>query len=233
MPTSTRTKLQVVNSVLNSVGERALGTSGTQIGSIVVDCIREALFDLSTSASWNELRSFVGGTWSTDQCTLASNVVKIAGVYWYSSPTGLPESSYDYSRYPVQFVTLEEYLYFPLYPYTNSARNYPKYWTQVESNVVRVNPYPNDGTEQAKLTFDVYSFPPVPTNDSDTFTCSDFFVNLVQMKSTSLFSLKYLGDVQMHKLWDDEYEKLRRKQLVYQTGLPSGGYTMFRGRRNA
>jgi hypothetical protein len=231
MPISTRTKLQVVNSILNSVGERGLGSSGTQIGSIVVDSIREAIFDVCTGASWNENRTFVTATWSSDQATLSDNVYKIGGVFWYSSPDGSPESNYDYARFAVQFTTLEEYLSYPLYPYTNSALAYPKYWTQVESNVVRVNPYPNDATERAKVTFDIYFYVAVPTQDTDYFGCSDQFLNLIQAKASSLFSLKYLADQNLYRSFDAEFEKLRRKQLVYQAGYPAGGYTMFKGRR--
>lgn len=231
MTTSVKTKIQVVNHVLNSVGERALGSSANQIGTIVVDCIQQAIYDIATSGTWQEFRYVITGTWSADQATLDDTVYRINSVNWYSSPNGLPATSYDYARYAVEFVSLEEYLTYPLYPYTNSALAYPKYWTIIDHNIVRVNPYPNDATEKAKITFDVYKPVSMPISDSAGFGCSDFMLNLIQAKATSLFAMKYTGDPVATKMWDDEYEKLRRKMLVYSTGLPSGGYSMYKGRR--
>ena len=223
MVTSTRNKLSVVNSVLNSVGERGLGASGTQIGSIVVDCIREAILDVSTGASWNEMRELVSGTWSTDNLTVADNVYKISGVL-YERDTTNP------AWFPVKFVTLETYLMYPLTGYASG--NYPQVWTQTEANIIRMNPYPTSAGEKAKINVEVYKYPPVPTNDTDYFACSDQFLNLIQYKASSLFALKYLSDPTGYRAFDMEFEKLRRKQLVYATGLPSGGYTMYRGRRS-
>jgi hypothetical protein len=224
MPTSTRTKLQVVNSVLNSVGERGLGASSTQIGSIVVDCIREAILDVSTGASWNELRDIIGGTWSTDVCTLSDNVYKISGVLYERTHSPTP------AWFPVHFCTLETYLMYPLTGY--STGNYPQVWVQTGSNEIRVNPYPTSVVEKSYINVEVYKYPPVPVNDTDYFACSDQFLNLIQYKASSLFALKYLSDPSGYKAFDMEFEKLRRKQLVYATGLPSGGYTMYRGRRS-
>lgn len=232
MTTSTKTRLELVNSVLNSLGERSIGASSTQIGNVVQDSIKEAILDVCSSGTWQELRELVTGTWSTDQCTLNDDVIRVAGVTWYTSPTGSPAASYDYARYSAKFVDLEEYLTFPLYPYTNSALAYPKYWTLIDHNVVRVNPYPNDATERAKVKFDVYRVLDYPGSDSSYFSCSDQFLNLVQTKATSLFALKYLSDRDAWNTWDAEYEKLKRKLLVYSTGLPSGGYNMYRGRRS-
>jgi hypothetical protein len=223
MPTSTRTKLQLVNSVLNSVGERGLGASSTQIGSIVVDSIREAILDVSTGASWNELRELVGGTWSTDQLTVADNTYKISKVLYERTHAPTP------AWFPVTFKTLEEYLMYPLTGYDSG--NYPRIWTQVESNIVRVNPYPTSVVERSYINVEVYKYPSVPVNDTDYFACSDQFLNLIQYKAASLFALKYLSDPTGYRAFDMEFEKLRRKQLVYGTGLPSGGYTMYRGAR--
>lgn len=230
MATSTKTRLELINSILLSCGERPLSSSGGTLGSLVNDCIKESLIEVCTSATWNELRDTILGTFSGDRATLDDSVYEVQGVNWYSSPTGSPAATYDYPRYPIEFKTLDEYLRFPLVPYTGST-NRPQYWTLQGSNIVRLNPYPNDATERNKITFDVYKLVSFPSSDTNYFSCSDQFLNLVQYKASSLFAMKFLSDIGVADSYNGQYENLRRKMLVRDNSLPSGGYSIFRGRR--
>jgi hypothetical protein len=197
---------------------------------MVADCIKEALIEVSTSAAWNSLRETVtAASWSGDRATLTETVYRVQGVNWYSSPTGSPASTYDYPRYPIEFITMDEYLKFPLVPYTG-ATNRPQYWTLQNHYITRVNPYPNDATERGKITFDVFKVVAYPASDSTTFTCSDQFLNLVQYKASALLALKFLSDANMAQIFDGTYDNNKRKLLVSDT-YPSGGYTIFRGGR--
>jgi hypothetical protein len=229
--TSTKTRLEVANTVLLSVGERPISASGSVQGQLVSDCIKQALIDVCTSAAWGELRDSILGTWSGDTASLADTVYKIGGVFWYSSPTGSPGASYDYSRYPVEFVTLDKYLKFPLTPYTTSSQNTPRYYTLEDTRTVRVNPYPNDSTERNKITFDVYKLVAYPSTDSNYFTCSDQFLTVIEYKAASLFALKFLGDINLSRELAGLSEVQRRRNLVNDNNLPSGGYYLHRGRR--
>lgn len=233
MPTSTRTLLEVLNSVLLSIGERTVTNSTATLGQMALDCIRESLIEVSTSYGWNELRDVINASsWSGDSATLPTTVSRIQGVNWYSSPDGLPESTYDYARLAIEFTTLDTYLRYPLTPYTNSAQNRPRWYTIVDVNTVRVNPYPNDATEQGKITFDVYKLLELPTLDSDVFSCSDQLLNVVQHKAASLMAIKFLSDYNLAKVFDEKSEKNRRTLMVSDSGYPSSGYTLFRdGRR--
>lgn len=231
MPTSTKTRIELANSILLSCGERPLSSSGGTLGSLVNDCIKEALLEVCTSSSWNELRTNLLGTWSGDTATLDTEVYRVQGVNWYSSPTGSAAATYDYPIYPIEFVTLDEYLHYPLTPYTNSAQNRPRFWTMQGVNTIRVNPYPNDSTERDKVSFDVFKLVAFPNTDNNTFSCSDQLLNLVQYKASALFGLKFLSDMNQFQAFDAQYESLRRKMLVSDSALPSGGYTIFRGRR--
>lgn len=229
--TSTKTRLEVVNTILLSVGERPISASGSVQGQLVSDCIKQALIDTCTSGAWGELRDRILGTWSGDTATLDSSVYKIGGVFWYSSPTGSPGTSYDYNRYPIEFVTLDKYLKYPLTPYTNTSPNTPRFYTIEDVRTVRVNPYPNDSTERDKITFDVYKLVSYPATDANYFSCSDQLLTVVEHKAASLFALKFLGDPGMSREFAALAEIQRRRNLVNDNNLPSGGYYLHRGRR--
>jgi hypothetical protein len=94
-----------------------------------------------------------------------------------------------------------------------------------------VNPYPNDATEKGKITFDVYSLVPYPMTDANYFNCSDQFLNGVQYKASSLLAMKFLGDFNLSQVYMQEYEAIRRRLLVADSSLPTGGYNLFRGKR--
>ena len=231
MPTSTKTRLELINSVLTSVGERPLTASSGTLGTLATDSVKEALIDVCTGNGWNELRDSIVGTWSGDTATLDPLVYRVQGVTWYSSPTGSALASYDYPRYALRFITLDEYLRYPLIPYTNSEPNQPKFYTIEGVNTIRVNPYPNDATERNKITFDVYKLVSYPVSDSSNFSCSDQLLNLVQYKASALLALKFLGDAALAENFEGLYEKFRRKIIIADSGYPTGGYNIFRGKR--
>lgn len=231
MSTSTKTRLEVANSVLTTCGERPLTSSGGTIGTVVNDCIKDALQEVCTSNAWNELRATILGTWSGDRATLNDRVYRVQDVLWYSSPTGTAQPSYDYPYYGVQFITLNDFVSRTSTPYTNSQSNTPRYWTLESSNVVRVNPYPNDATERNKIRFVVFQTVDFPSTDSNYFNCSDRLLNIIQWCAAANYALKFLSDTNTYMTLTEKYEKLRRKLLVSDSALPTSGYTIFRGRR--
>jgi len=229
--TSTKTRLEVANTILLSVGERPISSSGGVQGQLVSDCIKQALTDVCTSAAWGELRDSILGTWAGDTATLDTDVYKIGGVFYYSSPTGAPGITYDYNRYAVEFCTLDKYLRFPLTPYTNTSQNRPRFYTLKDTRTVRVNPYPNDATERDKIHFDVYKMVTYPSTDSNYFSCSDQFLTVIEYKAASLFALKFLNDINTSREFAGLSEVQRRRNLVNDNSLPSGGYYLHRGSR--
>ncbi len=231
----TTTKLDLVNRVLDSVGERRVtATSGDNRATIVEDCIQLALDEISTSASWTQLKNVqTPDSWSSDVATIDSTneVYSVKGVYWYSSPDGAAETNYDYSKYVVPFLTNEEFLRHQQWNYDSDAVLVPQMWTYVTDQTIKLSPYPTDATEQGKIFVEYYYIPSIPSTDNDSYTPSDRWMRMVELRASSLFALKFVGDYNLHQVFNVEYTQLKRNLSKRDVGLPSGGYSMYAGRR--
>lgn len=228
-------KLDLVNRVLDSVGEKRLTSIGTDArASIVEDCIQLALDEVATSANWAELRKFeTPDSWSTDVATIDSTneVYSVQGVYWYSSSDGDAETNYDYARYPIPFVTYEEFVRKQQWNYDNDSQQVPQMWTYVTDQKIKLSPYPTDATEQGKILVEYYYIPSVPTNDGDNYAPPDRWMRLVEMKASSLLAVKLVNDANLSRVYALEYMQLKRNLTRRDLGLPSGGYSMYAGAR--
>lgn len=92
-----RTLLQSINYTLLSCGERNVINSIGNLAQLVIQCLRDAASEIATGNRIEDLRSRVAATsWSLDEATLPTAVNNVQGVYFYSSPTGLPATAYDY-----------------------------------------------------------------------------------------------------------------------------------------
>lgn len=226
-----RTLLQSVNYALLSCGERPVINTQGNLAQLVVQCLRDASSEVATGNKLEDLRSRVAASsWSTDEATLPSSVNQIAGVYFYSSPTGLPASAYDYPTYSVRYVPPEEYERRALWNYSNTQQAYPQIWTKKTSTVVKVSPYPTDATERAKVLFDVYQIPQIPATDSTNWSCPDVITDLIQLRAASMLANRHLQDGGLYQTLMSDYQMILRKQRVSQSQFPSG-YSMYRNLR--
>lgn len=227
-----RTLLQSVNYALLSCGERPVINTNGNLAQLVVQCLRDSSSEVATGNKLEDLRSRINASsWSTDEATLPSSVNQIAGVYFYSSPTGLPASSYDYPTVNVRYVTPEEYERRTLWNYSNTTQAIPMIWTKKTSTVVKVNPYPTDATERAKVLFDVYQIPQIPASDSTNWSCPDVITDLIQLRAASMLANRHLQDGQLYQTLMSDYQMLIRKQRVSLGQFPTG-YSMYRNLRN-
>lgn len=228
----TRTLLQTVNYALLSCGERPVINTQGNLAQLVIQCLRDAATEVATGNKLEDLRSRItASSWSTDEATLPSSVNQIAGVYFYSSPTGLPESAYDYPTYSVRYVPPEEYERRALWNYSNTQQAYPQIWTKKTSTVLKVAPYPTDATERAKVLFDVYSIPQIPATDVTNWTSSDVITDLIQLRAASMLANRHLSDGQLYQTLMSDYQMLLRKVRVSQGQYPSG-YSLYRNLRS-
>lgn len=221
----TTTKLQLINRVLVNAHERTILASTQPLGSVVSDCIDEALIEVSTSAQWTDLRrTTVAASWSTNVATIsASEIYKIKEVKTVNG------STYP-MMYPASFVPQEEFDLQSVYSYTGTAGQVA-YWTYETSQTVKCNPYPNDTTSKGNVKF-VYQVVPVqPTTDSGVYTLSERYLKLVEMKASSTFCFKHLSDIKSYQVYQSEYERLRIRLLTSDVGVPPQGYNMYRGNR--
>jgi hypothetical protein len=231
MTTSTLSRLDVGNNILNSVGERSVTSLGGVLGSTVLASIREAALFVANSGHFSELRSIINAqSWSADVATLPDSVAKLKNVYWYTSPDGLPSSSYDYNDIPIQFVDNEQYRQINKVPFIDNA-NAPVAYTIESKNRVRVTPYPNNTLSRSKVKFEVYSLITVPSSDTGYFSISDLLVNLVQYKATELFCIKHTNDLNLAQAFNSTYEMFRKHTMQSDSGLPVTGYSMYRSKR--
>ncbi len=231
MATSTLTKLDIANNVLNACGERAQTSTAGVLGNVLTSCLREAIWSVCGSADWNELRSVINASsWSADAATLPDTTYRIRNVFWYTSPDGQPETNYDYYHILVPYVDLEQYKTFTLVPFESNA-NSPCRWTIETKNKVLVNPYPTNTVGQNKVFFEVFRYPELPSTDTSNFNVSDLLTNLIQYKASVLFAIKHLNDNNLAQIYMLEYDNLAKQNRISDSGQSTQGYNMYRSRR--
>lgn len=232
MTTSTVTRLELGNNILNSVGERSQTSVGGVLGTTLASCIKESILYVCNANTWSELRSIINASsWSADAATLPDNTYRVRNVYWYTAPLGTPESSYDYYNIIVPYCDLEQYKTFTLVPFTSNT-NSPRRWCIESKNKILVNPYPNNTLAKSKVKFEVYRYVSYPSSDSDYFACSDLLLNLIQYKASELFSIKHLNDPALAELYAKLYSDLYKQNMISDSGTPTQGYNMYRSRRS-
>jgi len=217
---TTRNKLEAFNTVLNSVGERSQSTTGGAVGSTVTDCIRAAIEIVCSQAAWSELRSIGNASsWSGQNANLSDYVSRITNVYFTEN---------NVSRI-IPFVAVEEFRQWTSQSYTGSCT--PLMWTIITPTTVSVNPYPSNAVERAKIEFETINKIPLPSGDSNFFQCSDSLLELILLKAGELLAQRYLEDVNAATLLNNNYTILFKSMIVHQSGTPTGGYNLYRGRR--
>lgn len=219
------TKLQLINRVLVSAHERVLTASTQPLGSVVSDCIDEALLEVGTSAQWADLkRTTVASSWSTNVATLSTSEVFKVNSVQTSVGTTFP------SRYPSRFVTKEEFDLQSVYSFTGTAGQI-MFWTYETSQTIKCNPYPDDQASKASVFFEYHIIPTQPATDSTVYTLSERFLKMVEMKAASVFCFKHLADTNAYQVYRAEYDRLRIRLLTSDVGIPPQGYNMYRGTR--
>ena len=221
------TKLDLVNRVLDSVGERRVTATTGALALIVEDCIQLAIDEIATSANWQDLLTrSVAASWSSEVATLsASEVYRVRGITTKNTST-----SYPFER-TAQFVSQEEFQQRVLYSWEDANTDVVRYWTYATSGTVKVNPYPSNAGAQATVFFEYYTIPTVPSTDNGTYSPPDRWMRMVELRASALFALKHQANEKLHSLYNREYVEYKRRQLANDTGLPSGGYSMYRGHR--
>jgi len=220
-------KLDLVNRVLDSAGERRVTVTTGALALIVEDCIQLAIDEIATSANWQDLLSkTVAASWSSEVATLsASEVYRIRGVTTRNTSTTYPFES------TAAFVSQEEFQRLVKYSWEDANIDIVRYWTYSGSGSVKVNPYPANAGAQATVYFEYYTIPTVPSTDNGTYSPPDRWMRMVELRASAIFALKHLSDDKLHTIYNREYMELKRRLLANDTGLPSGGYSMYRGNR--
>ena len=220
------TKLDLVNRVLDSVGERRItATAGNALALIVEDCIQLALDEVSLSANWIDLKaSTVASSWSTSAATVVSsgeiNVRAVQTKVNISTPYYVDAT----------FITPEEFGRLAMYSFTG-ATGYVIHWTYQDSDTILCYPYPSDAAGRALVYFVYQKIPVIPTNDGDAYSATDRFMRIIELKASALFALKHVADQKLYAMYSAEFMQQKRRMLQRDVGLPTQGYSMYAGAR--
>lgn len=231
MTTSTLSKLEVGNNILNACGERSQQSLSGVLGNTITSSLTESALFISNSHEWTELRSVINATsWSSDSATLPDDVYRVRNVYWYTSPTGLPATDYDYYDEVIPNIDLEEYRSQSKTPF-DSNENSPNVWAVYTKNVVLVNPYPNNSLARGKVKFEVFREISIPASDTGYFTVSDMMVNLIQYKATELFCVKYTNDLNLAQYFNKVYNDLMKQNVISDSPRKNASLNMYKRNR--
>lgn len=224
----TRTLLESLNASLLIAGERPLPTSAGTLGDLVKQALKDSVSEISTGNKLEGLRSRINASsWLVDEATLPTDLSYIEGVYFYSSPTGLPGVNFDYPTYNVRYLSPEEYERHILFSFSTTSLATPRFWTKLNYNVCKVNPYPTDAAQRAKVFFDVYRIPQLPATDGAIWSCPDVITDLIQMRTAAMIALRHLQNQDLYQTLYTDYSMLLRHQRNSQSQTPHG-YTMYR-----
>jgi len=198
------TKLELVNRVLDSVHETRIQSTTQPLGNIVLNCVEQALIEVCTSADWVDTsKSSVASSYTTNVATVNTTVedCRVASVKtWVASTKQFVLAGY---------VDKDEFDSKVSSSFAGSA-GVVEYWTfDITSEKVKVQPYPSDAGGKALVYFDTQQVVKLPATDATAFTVPDRLLSLVELRASSLLSLKMIGDPKFYYAFDFEYKKLR------------------------
>lgn len=208
---ATTTKLELVNRILDSAREQRIQSTTQPLGDIALSCIEAALVDVCTYANWIDTRTTGVATWVGGVATLATTTD-------YRITAVRQENSAGTQSVYAGYINKDDFD-----SRTNSGYlandDTPQYWAYyLTSNSVRVLPYPSEAAGIAKVFFDTQFTPSLPATDATAFAVPERFLGLVEMRASSLFCLKYLGDYKLYEIFDREYERAKEDLLASQQG---------------
>lgn len=228
MATSTSTLLEVANRVFLNANERTLTALTPLIGQQVKECIRAAYYKIMREGEWLwTQQKGAASSWSSEVATLPSNTQRIKMVSWQNDDT-------DYILIPLTFLTRPEFDAYVLDTYNSTTLpGRPLYWTLTDYNIARVNPYPGDATERAKVLFYYQTIPSFPSSDSTTFSLPEDFIPLLVLIATAMFIKRHSDDAGLARNFEEEYQiemiQLRARQML----VPNNSFNLYRGRKHS
>lgn len=221
MPT---TLLDAANQVLLSLNERPLPNLSTVLGQQVRSCLSVALQTLMEEADWTWLQTQSGAlSWdSIGTATLPDNVQRVKLVQ-------VKQQDGSWERVP--FLPADDFDELVPHSYSGTQLIFPEYYTLEGWNRVRVNPYPTDVANQAKIRFKYIRKIDLPSIEQGTFDCPEHFIQTLILRAAQEFATRHSEDSTLTQLFASTYnqsvEALRSRHRQGQTN----GYNMFIGNR--
>ena len=202
------TKLEMLNRVLDSAHSARIQASTQIMGLVVSDCVDQALAEVSSAANWIDTRvSTVASSWSTLKATVSTTVevCRVNSVRTYVAAT----NNYAIAGY----INKDDFETKVRAAFTGTT-DVVDYWTfDVSSGIIRCNPYPSDAAGKLLVLFEYQKVIVQPASDGAAYTIPNRLLSLVELRASSLFCLKHLGEPDFYQVFNIEYQKLL-KQLI-------------------
>jgi len=213
--------LQVVNSVLLSVGEtpvKFLTESNTAIKA--TDEVIAAFAEFQTLADWRCLYALVNApVWSLEKADFSTSPFwRVVTVY-----TSFANSR---SRYPARFTPDVEFN--QIVPREFSGSDRVTRYCITGDNVISVDPYPTTDTQKLTVLFSLVKKLTVPRYDTAFFPVSDNYIELIKRLAEHRFISNHLGDVGLSQLTLNNFQSLLRTMRARESSTPVEGLNMFR-----
>lgn len=222
MATSTSTLLDVVNQVLIECQERSVSAISSNVAQIAKTQVQRAFEEIQEWHEWEWLRELqTPETWDIDKASF-TNIRKIDNVFYKTSVN---------THIPIPFIDLRGYLNSQLTSFSSSSTSnlQPRFWTKVDEDTIRINPYPTDTTNRVKVLVDFLRYQTPPVTDAQTFNCPERFIHLLVKLATSKTAFK-LGHNDLAQSSGLEFRDLLRIYQNKEDGYPQV-YNMYSGSR--
>lgn len=190
------TLLELVNTVLQKIGENRVGTVNHNVVSRLcaanVATALNVLVDESTQWPWLE-GDYQAASWSTDTATLPGTVVNIE----YIRDAG--------SQRIVQYMDTRTFSLRTPTAYTGTHGG-ACWWSMLGQNI-RFDPYPNDADSRNNIFFHGSVVLAAPTANSDVIQIPDRDLNMLVFRVCALMATDHLQDRNRAEMYLMEYSK--------------------------
>lgn len=209
------TKLELVNRVLLSVGERQVpSTASTTTSRLAADILDETILTIQQEGYWRFTRTRAKGdtfTWVSDTVTIP-DIFDLTRVFYKGR-----------ELYPIR----DENLNYENVTYTAVSRRY------IVNNDLTVRVLGAvTAEEQAELTFDYIRLITLPVLDTDVIDVPRDFETLVVKLARANMYLQHLDDVNSYQLALRDYEQHKVQVLTRNNKHPGRTQNLFRTKYN-
>lgn len=221
MATSSLTKLQALNLILDQIAEPQVTTSGQSTASRKANAaLLSALVKVQSLYDWTWLKATIGGnipTWSLEKATFLS-VRKFEYIKWLTAAgqyINIPYANWE------QFYlgTIQEL----------GENGVPSYWT-FRDNKVAFKPYPTTSDTRGQLFIDVISEPAPPLTDINVFGLPDRFLYVVIDEALYNLHVTHVHDMESAQFYQRKYQDEIYRLKNQEPGMHTGQMSMFGNR---
>ncbi|MBD2200153.1 MULTISPECIES: phage adaptor protein [Calothrix] len=213
MEYSNTTHIQILNKVIENIGERRVTSLNTAIARKAQEALKDSLLDIASAHDWEWTKdSILALSWANETAELGETQ-RIHSVSYGSSSEGYRELVYidpiSFDRRPL-------------------LTGYPQFYTYSTYNKVRINPYPNTPEEQSKYRFYVTRELTAPVSETDLIPIPERLLPLLVFRACHYLAVSHLDDAQAAQLWAKQYDILLNKVRARERGQSHRQVNMFR-----